>query len=1269
MILGVNVKWVTNLADFKKEVVDAQSTVVAHTATVDKLTRSLGGQGLLAAANNYTAAVEKMGGVTKLTAGEKERINSLLTKALEKYQALGREGPAAMVALQQATQRAADTTEKLPEKLSMADRAAGFLKSTFAQFTLASLAASAIQGLVTRLSEFVAKGAQLPALEQAFNRLTAGIKQNSGEMLQSMQAGTKGMVANYDLMQSANKAMLLGLPVTTQSMGELAKTATVLGKAMGQDATKSFDDLITALGRSSPMILDNLGLTVKVGEANEAYAAKLGKTAESLTDAEKKMAFYHAAMEAARKKTQELGDQSKTLGEMVTTAWVSIENVVSKSAATMNVGIGRALSSSREFAVFAKDVITQGFAVAAMNAELREQLERGSKKGPQLTPQQEAQDAAFKQKLALQELEQAAKSAGAALPPLTEKQRQLAEQFLKGNESAAKITERLNAVKDTAGVTERQIQALADSKKRATKEGESYADTLKKLAAAQVPLTASQMAEVDALTKLGAGHDLIAKKLKVSEIAVKEYVESVKRGAKNAEDWAKLEEEIGKKASALYKKQTDDFEKEQRARALASSASIDLQLKALVEFDEKNRQLTMSGSELRLRQIDVEHQKKIEALGKQHGEESAIYRMAKDEIDKFYQHQRDVANGTASTIEERMRAQGVHTRAELKTTADNAVRDYEQMKDSGLYTAEEIQRAWERMNDALRAAGEKTGIDWKKRMTALRDDLKAIGLQAGGDIATLLADGIRTGDWSQFENQFKDILANAMGAGIASAVNFLVPGLGTLLQPLFTALSDKLLGALGLGTKGRDMVKEFAASMGGFDALREKLNGLGAEGERLWKQLTQGVGKNNPEQAKAAIDAITAAFAAAEQAAADAEAAAAKVSAGIVTFMEGAKSRVDAFYQSLKDADDVQEMLNITGGMKADVQAQFNDYGLYAATAFVTTMREKGWAVAIAEAGPMFDQLLEMADKFGLNLEGVAGQVAAFYGAAKNNKDVLGALDALNQMIKGSSDALFINQDLFAAFSRDAVTQYTLLTERGVDANHALAFMQPTLQSLWEAQQKFGFETDAATQKLIDQGIEQGIVGEGMKNVNEKILTVLLAIAETFGAKIPDGIKQTERASTAATKQMKQDFEAAEKDLQQRFDGMKIPDLRARIKFDVDDIPTFPNPGSGAETYHSGTAKVLPFRGPMVVAHNGLLPDEVPAILQTGEAVLNRRAVAALGSRNISALNSGEPRERTGSGSTSEGGNVTIIIEQDGRQEARRLLPYIAGEVKRLRLA
>lgn len=69
--------------------------------------------------------------------------------------------------------------------------------------------------------------------------------------------------------------------------------------------------------------------------------------------------------------------------------------------------------------------------------------------------------------------------------------------------------------------------------------------------------------------------------------------------------------------------------------------------------------------------------------------------------------------------------------------------------------------------------------------------------------------------------------------------------------------AGKAIAGLFDRNKGRDLVLDFAASMGGFDALHTQLLELGAEGEKLWIALTQGVGRNNPKEAQAAIDAIT----------------------------------------------------------------------------------------------------------------------------------------------------------------------------------------------------------------------------------------------------------------------------------------------------------------------------------------------------------------------------------------------------------------------------
>lgn len=339
--------------------------------SLNKLADGFSGRKIIQDANLMAEAIHRIGGASQLTEAEQRRVNAVLTEAIAKYKALGVEAPTHMRVLAEATKQVADNTSKIE---APANTAGNSFKQLFGAFTLANVASNAIGKITSEVQRFVANGQQLPAIQQGFERLNIGVKQSSDGMLQSLRTATKGMVSDFELMKGSNKALLLGLPVTEESMGELAAAATSLGRAMGMDATKSLDDLITALGRSSPMILDNLGLSVKLGEANEAYAAKLGKTVEAMTDAEKKMAFYEAAMEAARKKTAELGDQTKTLGEILTTMWTSVENRVTRAVGEVNVGLGRMLSSTDKFEQAmrsgggANPVLT-GFAISAASAQ------------------------------------------------------------------------------------------------------------------------------------------------------------------------------------------------------------------------------------------------------------------------------------------------------------------------------------------------------------------------------------------------------------------------------------------------------------------------------------------------------------------------------------------------------------------------------------------------------------------------------------------------------------------------------------------------------------------------------------------------------------------------------------------------------------------------------------------------------------------------------------------------------------------------------------
>jgi hypothetical protein len=57
-------------------------------------------------------------------------------------------------------------------------------------------------------------------------------------------------------------------------------------------------------------MIDNLGLIVSIGDANEVYAQQLGKVASELTDLEQKTAFANAVLDAGAKNIEKMGGEA-----------------------------------------------------------------------------------------------------------------------------------------------------------------------------------------------------------------------------------------------------------------------------------------------------------------------------------------------------------------------------------------------------------------------------------------------------------------------------------------------------------------------------------------------------------------------------------------------------------------------------------------------------------------------------------------------------------------------------------------------------------------------------------------------------------------------------------------------------------------------------------------------------------------------------------------------------------------------------------------------
>ena len=211
-------------------------------------------------------------------------------------------------------QKKLESTEK---KLEKANKRGGELGKTLSDPSKLGKAQSAFQGLTSSVGLLRAglAGVATGAAVQAVNTIRElgaeslrlqNIYANLPFSLDKARSATMGLVDDTTLATAALQAQRFGVVESAEEFAKLAEVATKLAVTSGQDASKGIEDLTLALSRQSPMILDNLGITLKLGEAQSRYAATLGKSAKELTDAEKAEAFRVEAMKAAERATQDL---------------------------------------------------------------------------------------------------------------------------------------------------------------------------------------------------------------------------------------------------------------------------------------------------------------------------------------------------------------------------------------------------------------------------------------------------------------------------------------------------------------------------------------------------------------------------------------------------------------------------------------------------------------------------------------------------------------------------------------------------------------------------------------------------------------------------------------------------------------------------------------------------------------------------------------------------------------------------------------------------
>ena len=205
---------------------------------------------------------------------------------------------------QNATKQSVDKMQK------SIDKGLDFAK-VGAQATAAFLIVRQAFAMVSQAVESARIGSVLDKQAKSFDNLSIAAGTSSKKILDALKDASQGLVAEADLMGAAGKALLMNIPA--DKITELMKIAAATSKMTGQSITEAFNDITMGVARQSRMILDNLGIIVNVEDANKAYAKALGKTAESLTDAEKRQAFMNAVLKSGADMIERIGNQGGSL--------------------------------------------------------------------------------------------------------------------------------------------------------------------------------------------------------------------------------------------------------------------------------------------------------------------------------------------------------------------------------------------------------------------------------------------------------------------------------------------------------------------------------------------------------------------------------------------------------------------------------------------------------------------------------------------------------------------------------------------------------------------------------------------------------------------------------------------------------------------------------------------------------------------------------------------------------------------------------------------
>lgn len=218
--------------------------------------------------------------------------------------------------LQEVSSRMAELKQNAKSfgELAASDQANGMLYGNM-MTKAAELFGSYAQGFKDSVKELIDGGLEMAETADGVTKAFKDMDQP--DLLENLRKATKGTVNDVQLMTAAVKANDFRIPL--EDLGKYLEFAQLKAQQTGQSVDYMTDSIVTGLGRKSPLILDNLGISAAEISEKTKETGDFMKAVAEIVDTQLAAAgeTYISAADRAAQKTVELQNAQKALGDEI----------------------------------------------------------------------------------------------------------------------------------------------------------------------------------------------------------------------------------------------------------------------------------------------------------------------------------------------------------------------------------------------------------------------------------------------------------------------------------------------------------------------------------------------------------------------------------------------------------------------------------------------------------------------------------------------------------------------------------------------------------------------------------------------------------------------------------------------------------------------------------------------------------------------------------------------------------------------------------------